>query len=78
MLSLSGAFTVCAVLIAAVGVYGVSAFWVARRRRELAIRMALGASGQTVMGLVVRRSLRLAIVGAAAGLALAIGGTRCH
>ncbi len=76
VLSLSGAFTVCAVLIAAVGVYGVSAFWVARRRRELAIRMALGASGHTVMGLVVRRSLRLAIVGAAAGLALAIGGTR--
>ena len=42
--SLSGAFTICAVLIAAVGVYGVSAYWVARRRRELAIRLAIGAS----------------------------------
>lgn len=76
VLSLSGAFTICAVLIAAVGVYGVSAYWVARRRRELAIRMALGASGHTVMGLVVRRSLRWAIAGAAVGLSLAIAGMR--
>jgi predicted permease len=76
VLTLSGAFTICAVLIAAVGVYGVSAFWVARRRRELAIRLAMGASPDRLVMSVFVRSLRLAAVGAAAGLAIALGGAR--
>lgn len=74
--TLSGAFTICAVVIAAVGVYGVSAYWVARRRRELAIRLAVGASPDRLMLIVVARSLRLAAFGAVAGLAIAIGGAR--
>ena len=74
--SLSGAFTICAVLIAAVGVYGVSAYWVARRRRELAIRLAVGASPDRLILIVIARSLRLAAIGTIAGLAVAIAGAR--
>ena len=74
--SLSGAFTICAVLIAAVGVYGVSAYWVARRRRELAIRLAVGASPDRLLLIVIARSLRLAAIGTIAGLVIAIAGGR--
>jgi putative ABC transport system permease protein len=74
--SLSGAFTICAVLIAAVGVYGVSMYWVARRRRELAIRLAVGASPDRLLLIVIARSLRLAAIGTIAGLAIAIAGAR--
>lgn len=74
--SLSGAFTICAVLIAAVGVYGVSAYWVARRRRELAIRLAVGATPGRLLLIVMARSLRLAAIGTIAGLAVAIAGAR--
>jgi ABC-type antimicrobial peptide transport system permease subunit len=76
VLTLSGAFTICAVLIAAVGVYGVSAYWVTRRRRELAIRMAMGASPDRVVMSVLARSLRLAAIGATAGLSIALGGAQ--
>jgi predicted permease len=76
VLSLSGAFTVCAVLIAAVGVYGISAHWVARRRRELAIRIAVGASPDRLVMIVLSRSLRYAAIGAVAGLLVALGGAR--
>jgi ABC-type antimicrobial peptide transport system permease subunit len=75
-LTLSSAFAVSGALLGAIGVYSVSAYWVTRRRREIAIRIALGASGQAVMQMVIRRSLQLAAVGAAAGIALAAGGTR--
>ena len=76
VLSLSGAFTICAVLIAAVGVYGVSAYWVARRRRELAIRMAMGATPERLVWAVLGRSVRLALFGTVAGLAIAVAGGR--
>lgn len=72
--SLSGAFTIGAVLIAAVGVYGVSAYWVARRRRELAIRLAIGASPDRLIRTVMGHSLRLAAAGTVAGLAIAVAG----
>lgn len=76
VLSLSGAFTIAAVLIAAVGVYGVSAYWVARRRRELAIRLAIGASPRSVARSVIVRSIKLAAIGAVMGLAIALPGAR--
>ena len=76
VLSLSGAFTICAVLIAAVGVYGISAYWVARRRRELAIRIAVGASPDRLVMIVLSRSLLHAAIGTIAGLLVAIGGAR--
>lgn len=75
-LTLSSAFAVTGALLAAIGVYGISAYWVSRRRRELAIRIALGASGQNVMRMVMVRGLRLAAIGAIVGLAMAIAGTR--
>jgi predicted permease len=74
-LMLSSAFAMTGAVLAAIGVYGVAAYWVSRRRRELAVRLALGASTQSLMGLVLRRSVRLVIVGSAVGLALVVAGT---
>lgn len=60
-------------ILAAVGVYGVTAFAVTRRAREIAIRVALGATGRDVGLLVVRQGARAPLIGMAAGLAVAIG-----
>jgi putative ABC transport system permease protein len=76
ILSFAAAFAICAVVIAAVGVYGVSSYWVARRRRELAIRLAIGASPGKLVAVVLGRSLRLSAIGAATGLLLAVAGGR--
>ena len=61
-------FATLALALAAMGVYGVTAYLVARRHREIGIRMALGARGSDVVGLVMRRGLRLAAAGVALGL----------
>jgi ABC-type antimicrobial peptide transport system permease subunit len=61
-----------ALLLAAVGLYGVFAFWVQQRAPEIAIRMALGATPDNVIGLVLRSSGRAVLIGAAIGLAGAI------
>ena len=63
-----GAFSAVAVLLAAVGVYGVIAFVVSLSRREIAIRMALGATRGRVATLIVRNGLTLAAAGLALGL----------
>jgi len=75
-LSLASAFAATAGLLAAIGVYGMSSYWISRRRRELAIRIALGASRDQVMVMVLARSLRLAIVGCVMGLGLAFWGAK--
>jgi putative ABC transport system permease protein len=67
---LSTMFATMAILLAGVGIYGVAAYWVARRRRELAIRVALGATGRHVLRRVVSRA---AAVGAAGGVLGAAG-----
>jgi putative ABC transport system permease protein len=59
-----------------VGLYGFLAFRVARRRREIGIRMALGATREATAWLVVRETARLAIVGLGIGIALAFGAAR--
>lgn len=75
-LTLSSAFALTGALLAAIGVYGISVYWVSRRGRELAIRVALGATGERVMRMVVGRSLRLAAIGVVAGLILSAAGAR--
>jgi predicted permease len=74
--TLASAFGVLATVLAAIGLYGVMAFLVARRTREIGIRMALGAATGNVIWLVVREVLLLAGIGTAIGLPLALAVTR--
>ena len=73
---IAGALGVIALLLTLTGVYGVLSYVVAQRRKELGIRVALGASGSALVGLVLGQSLRLCAVGLAAGLVLALGVAR--
>jgi putative ABC transport system permease protein len=74
--SLMGVFAVLALIIAAVGLYGVMAYSVAQRTQEIGIRMALGADSRTVVRLVVGQALRLTLIGIGIGLAAAFALTR--
>ena len=65
-----------AMLLASVGLYGVIAYAVARRTREIGIRMALGAKPGAVVGMVMRQGLGIAGVGVAAGALLALGAAK--
>lgn len=76
MAALSGCFGALAVLIAAVGLYGVMSYMVARRRMEIGIRMALGADRGAVIGLIVGEAAMLLLIGAVIGTALAIAAGR--
>jgi putative ABC transport system permease protein len=69
-------FGVVALLLAIIGIYGVLAYVVRERRRELGIRLALGARTGQIVRLVVGQGLRLASLGLAIGLAIALVGTR--
>ncbi len=74
--ALSTVFGCLATVLAALGLYGVMAFMVARRTREIGIRMALGAARQNVVWMVMRETLTLAVIGVTIGLAGAYGVTR--
>jgi putative ABC transport system permease protein len=68
-----GAFSALGVTLAALGIYGVIAGFVVQRTNEIGIRMALGAQLRDILGLVLGRGLRLALLGIALGLAGAYG-----
>jgi len=76
MAQLSSCFGILALVMTAVGVYGVLAYSVARRTREIAVRMSLGAMPRDILRLVVREGLSPAMVGAGVGLLGAYGVTR--
>jgi putative ABC transport system permease protein len=75
-MTLLSIFAALALVLAAFGIYGVMAYSVAQREREIGIRMALGADSSLVRRMMVWSGLRLAIAGLAIGLAGALAGTR--
>jgi ABC-type antimicrobial peptide transport system permease subunit len=73
---LSAAFALLATLLAAIGLYGVLAYTVAQRTREIGVRLALGAGASGVLRQVLGQALVLAVIGVVLGGAIALGGTR--
>jgi ABC-type antimicrobial peptide transport system permease subunit len=69
-------FGVVALVLAAIGIYGLMAYSVEQRTQEMGIRMALGADRGTIRKLVVWHGMRLALIGVALGIAAAFGLTR--
>ena len=69
-------FAAIAMLLASIGIYGVISYAVEQRTREIGIRIALGAAGGDVVGMVVRHGMAMAGIGVAVGLAAAFGLTR--
>ncbi len=71
-----GSFALLALTLAAIGIYGVTAYSVSQRTREIGIRIALGAGPSDVLGMIVRQGMFLAVIGVSVGLAAAFALTR--
>jgi ABC-type antimicrobial peptide transport system permease subunit len=69
-------FSSIAVTLTAVGLYGLTSFVVVQRRREVGIRLALGAESRQIVGLFLRRGMAPVLAGGATGLFIALAGTR--
>src|SRR5258705_12292188 len=74
--SVSASLGIVGLLLASIGIYGVTAYMVTSRTREIGIRIALGAQPLAVLRMVLRQGLALTLIGAAIGLVLAAGGSR--
>jgi putative ABC transport system permease protein len=74
--AVAGSLGLVALLLAAIGIYGVTAYAVSRRTREIGIRIALGADRRAVMALVLRQGLVLAVIGVAIGVVVAAAGSQ--
>ena len=74
--SLAGLFGTVALLLAAIGLYGVTAYSVAQRTNEIGIRVALGANRGSVIGMVLAGAFRRVVIGLVLGLPLAVGAGR--
>ncbi len=75
-MALLGAFAALALLLASIGLYGVLSYAVTQRAREIGLRMALGASGSSVVRMVVRHGITLTVIGVAIGLVGSWAATR--
>jgi ABC-type antimicrobial peptide transport system permease subunit len=73
---LLGGFAVIAIFLAASGAYGVLAHAMSRRVREIGVRLACGASGRNVFGLLFGHGMRLTLIGTAIGIPIALATTR--
>jgi predicted permease len=73
---LSSVFGLLAMLLASIGLYGVMTWTMTRRTREIGVRMALGARPKAILGLVLRDTLLVVLVGIAIGIPLALAGAR--
>ena len=71
-LQVLGAFTFLALVLAAIGIYGLIAYSVGQRTHEIGIRIALGANGADVLRMILWEGSRMALIGAAIGLAMAL------
>jgi ABC-type antimicrobial peptide transport system permease subunit len=74
--SLAALFGIVALLLAAIGLYGVTAYSVAQRTNEIGLRMALGADGGSVLRLVLRGAFQRVVIGLVLGVPLAVGAGR--
>ncbi len=74
--AIAGSFGFVGLLLAAIGIYGITAYNVTQRTREIGVRVALGAARRDVLSLVIGQAMRMSVVGAAIGLLLAAAATR--
>jgi ABC-type antimicrobial peptide transport system permease subunit len=74
--SLLGVFSVTALMLAAMGIYGVMAYSVCQRTKEFGIRLALGSPRCALLGLILRQGMRLTLLGCITGIAGSVAATR--